>query len=68
VPTTLPSRDGERTLLLKLGLSTALTRPSEATTGKTMLLKSNPMEDQPTLDAHPQSTQDGGNCSDTKTT
>jgi len=66
VPTTSPLEDGERTLLLKHGCSTALTRPSEATTGKTMLLKSNPMEDQLTLDAHPQSTQDGGNCSRSK--
>ena len=68
VPTISPLEDGERTLLLKLGCTTAPTRPSEATTGKTMLSKSNPMEDQQTLDAHPQSTQDGGNCSDTKTT
>ena len=66
MPTTSPLRDGERTLLPKLGPTTALIRPSEATTGRTMLSKSNPMEDQPTLDAHPLSTQDGGNCSNSK--
>jgi hypothetical protein len=42
-------------------------RPSDLRHGPTTPWKSNQTEDQPTSDAQ-QPTQDGGNCSDTKTT
>jgi hypothetical protein len=43
-------------------------RQSDQTTGRTMLWKSKAMEDQPTLDSPAESTPDGGNFSDTRTT
>ena len=46
--------------------STQSARQSDLTTGRTMPWKSNPMEDMLTLDSLLQSTQDGGNSSDSK--
>jgi hypothetical protein len=66
VLTTSPLEDGERTQMLNNGHSTALTRPSDPTTGRTMPLKSNPTEDQATLEQLQPSTQDGGKCSSLK--
>jgi hypothetical protein len=65
-PTTLLSTDTSREETTNNGSSTALTRPSDPTTGRTMLLKSNPTVDHPTLDALQLSTQDGGKCSELK--
>ena len=65
-PTTLHSTDMSREETTNNGSSTALTRQSDLTTGRTMPWKSNPTEDQPMLDALPQSTQDGGNSSNMK--
>jgi len=45
-PTTLFSRDGERTLLHNNTSSIKLPRPSDQTNGKTMLWKSKVMVDQ----------------------
>ena len=64
--TTLLSTDMSREETTNNGSSTALTRPSDPTTGRTMPLKSNPTEDQPTSEPLPLSTQDGGNCSEFK--
>jgi hypothetical protein len=63
-PTMFGLEDGERTQLHKCGLSTALIRPSEAITGRTMLWKSNPMEVQAMLELLVESTLDGGNFGD----
>ena len=65
-PTTLLSTDTSREETTNNGSSTAKTRPSDPTTGRTMLLKSNPTVDHPTSDALQLSTQDGGNSSDIK--
>ena len=46
--TILSSRDGERTLHHNNSPSMELTRPSDPTTGRTMLWKFKVMEDQPT--------------------
>jgi hypothetical protein len=62
-PTTLLSTDMSREETTNNGHSTVLIRPSDPTTGRTMLWKSNPTVDHPISDAHPQSTQDGGNSS-----
>jgi hypothetical protein len=62
--TTSLSRDGERVSLPNNGLSTQSTRSSEATTGRTMPLKSNPMVEAATSDALQVSLEDGGKCSD----
>jgi hypothetical protein len=67
VQTTSGSRDGEIMLLLSNGTSMEFPRLSRTTTGSHTPLISNPMEAQATSDAQPL-TQDGGNCSDMKTT
>ena len=53
-----------RTLRHNNGSSTVFQRQSETTTGRTTAWKSKAMVDQPTLELHPASTQDGGNSSD----
>jgi hypothetical protein len=63
-PTTWHLTDMSREETTNNGHSTVSIRQSDLTTGRTMLWKSNPTEDQPMLDALPQSTQDGGNSSD----
>ena len=55
-----------RTELPKPSSSTELIRSSDQTTGRTMLWKSNPMDQAAISDAHQQSTQDGGNSSRSK--
>ena len=65
-PTTLLSTDGSRVETTNNGSSTALARPSDQTTGRTMPLKSNPTEDHPTSELLQLSTQDGGRCSATR--
>jgi hypothetical protein len=61
------SEDGEQTPVLNNGISMALQRPLETTTGRVTHLTSNQMVVQTTLDAQ-LPTQDGGKCSDSKTT
>jgi len=58
--------DGLREETTNNGSSTALTRPSDQTTGRTTPWKSNPMVDHPTSEPLQPSTQDGGNCSELK--
>jgi len=65
--TTLSSEDGETMLLLSNGTSMEFPKLSRTTIGNPILLIFNPMEVQITSDALPP-TQDGGKCSDSKTT
>jgi hypothetical protein len=65
-PTIWSLRDGPRVELHNSSHSTMLTRPSDLYNGRTMLLKSNPMEDQAMSTSPQVSTQDGGNSSDMK--
>ena len=60
--TTLLSTDTSREETTNNGSSTVLARLSDQTTGRTMLLKSNLTEDQPTSGLLQLSTQDGGRC------
>jgi hypothetical protein len=67
VQTTFGSRDGETTSLDNNGISMVSPRLSRTTNGNLTHLISNPTVDHLTLDVQ-LPTQDGGNCSDTKTT
>ena len=66
VPITLLLTDTSKEETINNGSSTALTRPSDQTTGRTTPSKSNPTVDQATSELLQQSTPDGGNSSDIK--